>query len=137
MKSLIAVTACLLIGCVSEQEKEKWNTISYWNNSDKVYRLIVTCDMIDSFPVLWKEEENLRYYLFSNYPQYADGNLEYHQVPGSDYGFYYVRLLYVQRMNSRKFNALFYSDAPNDTSYTVVGHYILTKNLDACTNCYY
>lgn len=124
------------IGGPSEEEGEKANTISYWNNSDKIYRFVVTCDMIDSFPVLWQEEENLRYYLFSNYMQYADGNLEYHQVPGSYYGFYYVRLLDVQRLNSRKFDALFTSDEM-DTTYTVVGHYILTKNFDRCTNCYY
>lgn len=113
----------------TDEHKSMMNTIAYWNNSDKVYRLMVPCDVVGSYPNLWQEEDNIRYYLYSCYPMYANGNIEQRN------GYFYVQLFEKQTLTERSFKRMF--NFEDTATYTVVGHQILTKNLDGCAACEY
>jgi len=103
------------VGGKSSKEKAKWDTISYWNNCDKVYKLIVTEGVLQGQPI--------QTYLYAVYPMYGNGNIEQHK------NYYYAELFDAQRLNSRVYDDMF-TGSSSEVSYTVVGHYILTKNLD-------
>lgn len=100
---------------MDEAERSKLNTIAYWNNSDKQYKLIVTDSMLAG--------HDIQTYLQALYPQYAGGDIEQHNR------FYYVVLKERYSLNSASYDRIFNS-ASAVTTYTITSNYLLTKNLD-------